>query len=171
MTSDRPAWFDRQLVDYLPYITSKCLRYRLGPQLTDDMVQETCRLAMHRWENFRTYPDKPTTYRFVLWLNYVILDAVGKYLRKKGSYTFCTFLEDHDMTPPEAAHQPQQELSLELSMALEGVPAQNLEMLSLLSMGHEINEVARIMGKHRHTVRINVQKSRDSIAAHIGAAA
>lgn len=64
-TNERPAEFDRRLIEAMPMM--RRLTKKLDPKNGEDLLQETLVAAVANWDNFR---DPVTWYGFKAWLGW-----------------------------------------------------------------------------------------------------
>lgn len=127
MTNERPAEFDVQLLDAVPF-----LRYyvrRIAPAAEhDDIIQETLAEAMRRWASYR--PDGA----FKHWLTYIMRTVAHGRRRSPESAEI------------EAADEPTQEHRADIGRVLSLVPPREREVIVAHAQGYTLDEIGSAMG-------------------------
>lgn len=146
MTNERPAEFDAQLLDAVPF-----LRYyvrRLAPAAEhDDIIQETLAEAMRRWSSYR--PDGA----FKHWLTFIMRSSAR--VRRKP-------IPRPPSLPPAS---PTQEHSVDIGRALGLVPPREREVIVAHAQGYTMGEIGLTMGITKQRAHQLMQAGRKRLVA------
>ncbi|PDT76949.1 sigma-70 family RNA polymerase sigma factor [Sinorhizobium sp. BJ1] len=143
--TDRPAWYDQKVIDYMPFI--KRLAYKARRRGgADDLAQDIYVAAMNRW---RIYRDD---YKFGTWIVLVARHVIGDQRQKAGRMKRTVDLVDLDKC---VASTPATQLDYaELSETLRRLSGtRDSDVLMRIAMGDELAEIGADYGISKERVR------------------
>lgn len=127
MTNERPAEFDAQLLDAVPFLRHYVRRIAPAAE-HDDIIQETLAEAMRRWSSYR--PDGA----FKHWLTFIMRSSAR--VRRKP-------IPRPPSLPPAS---PTQEHRVDIGLILERVPPRERDVLVAHAQGYTMEEIGSSMG-------------------------
>jgi RNA polymerase sigma factor (sigma-70 family) len=145
----RPSWFDALLAKYDGFIRSKCRTY---PE-PDDLYQAVMLRALSRWASYRPQGN------FVAWIGYQIrseADQPRRLEKRRKEWPYYA---------PARAAAATQEYTVDLRV-LDGLPAADREVITLLAIGFDGGEVGKLKGISRQRVFQIASRGRALLAAN-----
>lgn len=137
-----------------------------SPQDAEDLVSETCLLALRGWR--RQPPDQPAA-----WLATVCLNAARSGHRRRSARPVEVFADDWLRAQPDQARGPadlalSQVQSQDVRAALAALPAAQREAITLMDLaGYTAAQTATITGAPRGTVLSRVHRGRKALAVSL----
>lgn len=173
----RPEWYDKLLVDYLPF-ARKCANRMRGNDDADEIVQDFYVDACNRWAAY-----DHENYKFGTWVWQLIRNAVynRRNYRRAKMRVGSEWSIDTDITNDGAAGtdlfrkswMPQTEANqhdyAELSLVLSKLSGtRDSTALVRLAMGDELQDVAVDFGISRERVRQLAERERERLRKAVG---
>lgn len=152
---DRPASFDKRLMDYLPSLRKLALR--LNPENSEDLVHDTIAWALTKWENFRGDPCARNS-GFYSWLSInmrEINQAKRSRISAKATHVDCA---DANLIAP-AAQEYAVQLAQVLSM-LDHMGSDTRDTVLTLVRDGSLSEITAKHGVCRRAASMRVQRAR-----------
>jgi DNA-directed RNA polymerase specialized sigma24 family protein len=148
----RPAWFDKLLLQYDPLLRKLSRKYAITLD-AEDIYQETFAHALSKWY---WYDDGPEG-GFAPWLEFQVLKVVSRLARNDRTQTM---LSPHPIVSPA-----NQEHYTDIPRTLNNVTRYEAEVLTMKAVGYSGAEIGGAFGKTRASVYCTVRDARAFLRA------
>jgi RNA polymerase sigma factor (sigma-70 family) len=154
---NRPAAYDRQMVEHIPLMKKIAGRY--GMKDREEFVQELCTELMHRWEG----RDDSYTFATWVWSNALNVRSRLSMARKAKKRSAPTVPLD---VIGDRACQPNQDDVVELSQVIQRLSGtRDSEILIRHVMGDDLAAIGRDYGVGRERARQLAERERSRLRA------
>jgi RNA polymerase sigma-70 factor, ECF subfamily len=164
---DRPASFDKALLDAMPNIQRYCRK--LAGADANDLLQETLSRALRLWASYTEGTNMPA------WLSTIAFRQNLNVKRRSALKYEVQLLQNDGAGPiyvyPESAAVPgDQDSHLDLEQALDAMEVKlnpfQREAVTRAALGEEYDDIARAMACNVGTVKSRISRGRDILIEH-----
>mgnify|MGYP001293366396 CR=1 FL=1 len=135
------------------------IRYRINdPDITDDLTADTFEAILTNIKSFQSEKGSFATWAFAIARN-----TVNSYLRKQKFRNWFSIDSIKNEASPEAEpeqHQLENEMHIELLVALEGLSTRDQDLLALkFGAGLSNSEISKLTGSNQNNVNVGIYRA------------